>query len=368
MVEYDVLIVGAGLFGSVLADCLSKYNKNVLIVEKESKPGGTVATENINGITVHLHGAHIFRTNLEFIWDYVNELCHFEPFINTPIAIHDNCSYNLPFNMNTFSKLWNITTPEEAKNIIQQQIADYGLSGEPKNLEEYALSTVGKDIYEAFIRDYTEKQWNKPCSSLPVATMRRIPIRYTYNNNYYNCKYQGIPNAGYSTLIRRLLNHNNITLLCGIDGKSFVTNNPNIAKTIVYTGCIDEFFNYKFGRLEYRSLKFETSVIDTDDYQGVAVVNYSDLTVPYTRSIEHKHFLNQKSAVTVVTKEYPQDYNGKNIPYYPIESDENIVRYRQYLKLVPDNMMFAGRLGSYKYISMDETVDKAMSLAANLLR
>lgn len=367
MRKYDILIVGAGLFGSVLANCLAKYGKNVLIVEKEPEPGGTVATKNINGITVHLHGAHIFRTNLDFIWDYVNEFCYFKPFVNTPIAIHNGCAYNLPFNMNTFSKLWNITMPHEAKSIIQHQIDDYGLSEEPKNLEEFALSTVGKDIYEAFIRDYTEKQWNRPCSSLPVATMRRIPIRYTYNNNYYDCKHQGIPNIGYSTLISRLLGHSNITLLCGIDGKSFLLSNSNIAKKIVYTGCIDEFFDYTFGRLEYRSLRFETDVIDTDDYQGVAVVNYSDLTVPYTRSIEHKHFLNQKSDVTVITKEYPQDYNGMNVPYYPIESDENIILYKQYLKLVPSNMMFAGRLGSYKYISMDEAVNEAMTLA-NLLR
>ena len=230
------------------------------------------------------------------------------------------------------------------------------------------MSTVGRDVYEAFIRDYTEKQWNKPCTELPVETMRRIPIRYTYDNNYYTCKYQGVPNIGYSNMIKRLLNHCGITLLCGIDGKSFIAGNPNIADTIVYTGCIDEYFNYKFGRLEYRSLRFETEIIDVSDYQGVAVVNHSDLIVPYTRTIEHKHFLGQKSDVTVVTKEYPQDYNGTNIPYYPIESEENIARYKQYLKLVPSNMTFAGRLGSYKYTSMDETVANAISLANILVR
>ena len=368
MYKYDVLIVGAGLFGSVLAERLSSYGKNVLIVEKELQPGGTVATEDIKGITTHLYGAHIFRTNSINVYNYVTDICSFKPFVNTPIAIHNNCAYNLPFNMNTFSKLWNITTPQEAKSIIQRQIDEYGLDREPKNLEEYALSTVGRDVYEAFIRDYTEKQWNKPCTELPVETMRRIPIRYTYDNNYYTCKYQGVPNIGYSNMIKRLLNHCGITLLCGIDGKSFIAGNPNIADTIVYTGCIDEYFNYKFGRLEYRSLRFETEIIDVSDYQGVAVVNHSDLIVPYTRTIEHKHFLGQKSDVTVVTKEYPQDYNGTNIPYYPIESEENIARYKQYLKLVPSNMTFAGRLGSYKYTSMDETVANAISLANILVR
>lgn len=367
MNKYDVLIVGAGLFGAVLAERLSNCGKKVLIIEKEEKPGGTVATDVIQNITVHLYGAHIFRTNSSAIWKYINQFGQFKRFVNTPIAIHNNEAYNLPFNMNTFSKFWHITRPDEAEFIIRKQIKDYGLNREPRNLEEYAISTVGKDIYEAFIRDYTEKQWNKPCNALPVSIMRRIPIRYTYNNNYYADEYQGIPKLGYTNLVKNLLSSDNITLLCGIDGKSFVQSNPNIAKEIVYTGCIDDYFNYVFDDLEYRSLRFETVVHSVDNYQGVAVVNYSDRDVLYTRSIEHKHFLNEQSDVTIVTYEYPESYvKGFNVPYYPIENTVNAEKYRQYAELVPENMIFAGRLGSYKYTSMDETVGNAMMLAEKL--
>lgn len=367
MESYDVLIVGAGLFGSVLAERLSNYGKKVLIVEKEEKPGGTVATDTVHDITVHLYGAHIFRTSLSTVWNYINRFGQFKRFVNTPIAIHNNEAYNLPFNMNTFSKLWHITKPNEAKAIIRKQISDYGLNREPHNLEEYAISTVGSDIYNAFIREYTEKQWNKPCNVLPVSIMRRIPIRYTYDNNYYMDEYQGIPERGYSHIVENLLDSGNITLLCGIDGKLFVQNNPDVARHIVYTGCVDDFFNYSFGELEYRSLRFETTVHAADNYQGVAVVNYSDSDVPYTRSIEHKHFLDEQSDVTLVTREYPESYvRGVNIPYYPIENETNIMRYKQYLDLIPENMTFAGRLGSYRYTSMDETIENAITLAEQL--
>lgn len=366
MYKYDVLIVGAGLFGCVLAERLAHYNKNVLIVEKSSRPGGTIRTDDMCGITVHLYGAHVFRTNSSSVWNYINTFGRFKQFVNTPIAIHNNQAYNLPFNMNTFSKLWNVVTPQEAEAKIQQQIRDYGLNREPKNLEEYALSTVGKDIYETFIQEYTEKQWNKPCTDLPPSIMRRIPIRYTYDNNYYTEQFQGIPERGYSAIINNLLDYSNITLLCGVDGKSLVQSN-DIAKMIVYTGCIDDYFDYEFGELEYRSLNFETRILSVPNYQGVAVVNHSDKNVAYTRTIEHKHFLNQESNVTVVTEEFPKTYDRKtDVPYYPIESQENIEKYNRYLEYVPSYMIFAGRLGSYKYTSMDETIVNATSLAERI--
>ena len=363
---FDYLIVGAGLFGSVLANKLATNGAKVLVVERNAVVGGTVRTEWNHNICVHKHGAHIFRTNDKSVWEYVNSFVEFEPFINSPITVCKGSVYNLPFNMNTFSRLWNICTPTEAKTIIDKQTAEYGLVGEPKNLEEFALSTVGRDIYEMFIRGYTEKQWGKSCSSLPVSIMRRIPIRFTYDNNYYDAKYQGIPKLGYTELIQRLLEP--VTVFCGIDGSKFIKNNRSIANVCVYTGRIDEFYDFKFGKLAYRSLMFEEEFIpNVNNYQGNAVVNYADFEIPYTRIIEHKHFLKTDCSGTIISREYPKlAVVDSDYPYYPIEDSLNCKLYEQYARL-SDDIIFAGRLGRYKYFDMCDTVVSASKLADELL-
>ena len=359
---FDVLIVGAGLFGATLAHHLTNDGLKVLVVEKENNIGGTVRTESVNGICVHKHGAHIFRTNDRLLWNFVNEFDEFVPFINSPLAVHNNIIYNLPFNMNTFSRLWNIKSPEQAKAIIQTQIKEYGLDRAPNNLEEFALSTVGRDIYEAFIKEYSEKQWGRPCAELPANTMRRIPLRFTYDNNYYNERFQGIPSHGYSYVIERMLSES--VVLCGIDGKLFVRANPKIACVIIYTGCIDDFYDYMYGPLEYRSLRFKHEILSVDDFQGNAVVNYSDKDVDYTRIIEHKHFLNTECSGTVITKEYP---SVSGYPYYPIDDENNRAVYNKYLAMAKeDNIIFAGRLGSYKYYDMEDTISNAINLYLKL--
>lgn len=360
---FDYLIVGAGLFGATLAHYLTNAGRTVLVVEKKTKVGGTVRTECIDDIYVHKYGAHIFRTNDSLIWDYVNEFDTFVPFINSPLAIHNDTVYNLPFNMNTFSKLWDIRSPEEAKAIIHKQICEYGLVDEPKNLEEFALSTVGRDIYEAFIKEYSEKQWGRPCVELPPDTMKRIPLRFTYDNNYYDVKYQGIPTHGYSYIIDKMLCAS--TVFCGVDGRKLIEANPNICNKIIYTGCIDEYYNYQFSPLEYRSLRFEHERwFDIEDYQGNAVVNYSDKNVEYTRIIEHKHFLRTKCPNTITTREYPA-FSGD--PYYPIDDEKNRKLYNKYLALAErDNIIFAGRLGSYKYYDMSDTISEAFNLFLRL--
>lgn len=361
---FDYLIVGAGLFGATLAHILSTNGKRVLVVERKLNVGGTVYTEQCSNITIHKYGAHIFRTDDADIWHFFTKFSEFVPFINTPIAIHNGISYNLPFNMNTFSKLWGISTPEEAKRIIAEQTANYS-DKVPENLEEYALATVGKDIYSCFIKEYTEKQWNKRCSELPASTMGRIPIRFTYNNNYYNARYQGVPVNGYTFIINKMLSGS--VVLMGIDGKKFVENNKSIATRIIYTGRIDEFFDYKYGSLEYRSLKFEEKVFETDNVQGVAVVNWSDNSVPYTRSIEHKHFACDKSDITIVSYEYPVICDNKNDAYYPINTKTNNALYERYVAENYTDIIFAGRLGEYKYYDMADTLRQAIKLADKLL-
>ena len=362
---YDYLIVGAGLFGAVLADILTSSNKSVLVVEKKGVVGGTVYTDVEEGIVVHRYGAHIFRTNDKVVWDYINQFDTFYGFINTPIAIRNNVAYNLPFNMNTFSKLWNITTPAEAQAIITAQTEEFKQII-PSNLEEYALSVVGKDIYNYFIKDYTEKQWNKPCSLLPANTMCRIPIRLTYDNNYYTALYQGVPVGGYTPIISKMLSKSDVQF--NTDGKRFITDNPNIANKIIYTGRIDEYFDYVFGKLEYRSLRFEHRKFDMPNKQGVAVVNWSDKNIPYTRTIEHKHFLKTVSDKTIVSYEYPVMCDDKNEAYYPVNTADNNAIYDKYCKSNKTDIIFAGRLGNYVYTDMQDTIKNAFKLSKILLK
>lgn len=362
---YNYLIVGSGLFGSVCAYELNKANMKVLVVEKRNHIGGNVYTETENDITIHKYGAHIFHTSDKFVWDYINKFDTFNNYINSPIANYKGEIYNLPFNMNTFSKLWNITTPEQAGCRIKEEIEQSNIST-ISNLEEQAISLVGKTIYEKLIKGYTEKQWGKNCKDLPPEIIKRLPVRYTYNNNYFNDKYQGIPEHGYTYIIEKLLE--------GID----VITNTNylqeekmlnkLCKNVIYTGPIDEYYNYQFGKLEYRSLRFETELLDVSNYQGNAVVNYTDRKTPYTRIIEHKHFTDViNSKQTYITKEYPDEWNIMKEPYYPINNKDNNDLYTQYTNLKPrTNLIFGGRLGYYQYLDMDKIIDKALSLTRDI--
>lgn len=363
MKKFDYLIVGAGLFGSVVAHELTNMNKRVLVVDKKPHVGGTVYTETICDIQVHTHGAHIFRTDDKFIWEYMTQFCDFYPFINTPIAISGGIAYNLPFNMNLFAKLWNITKPEEAKSIIRKQILDATIPDKITNLEDYAISQVGTELYEKFIKEYTEKQWKKSCKDLPSSILNRIPVRYTYNNNYYNAKFQGIPTLGYTYIVEQLLKRADVWL--GTDGKQLAKD--RIADKVIYTGSIDEYFDYRLGKLEYRSVRFDHKIYAKDNLQGVAVVNWSDSSVPYTRSIEHKHFLGINNGnTTVISYEYPTACDENNEPIYPITSENNLCLYRKYLALTDDNIIFGGRLGSYKYYDMQDTIKNALQLVKSL--
>lgn len=362
---YDYLIVGAGLFGATLAYKLKTTGKRVLVIDKKDVVGGTVYTDVQENIPVHRYGAHIFRTDDADVWNFFTRFTEFVPFVNTPIAICKGVAYNMPFNMNTFAKLWNVTTPDEAKAIIKLQTSKYAETV-PGNLEEFALATVGYDIYDNFIKGYTEKQWNKPCSELPVSTMSRIPIRLTYNNNYYSARFQGVPINGYTPIILSMLD--GVDVLFNIDGEKFVKSNPTIANKIIYTGRIDEFFGFNLGKLEYRSLRFEHKVFDVENKQGVAVVNWSDADVPQTRTIEHKHFTGALSNKTVVSYEYPAECSNDNEAYYPINTDANNALYEKYLKMNNTGIIFAGRLGKYRYYDMSDTITEAIKLADKLLK
>ena len=357
--KYDYLIVGAGLFGATLADVLTRnYGKSVLVVERKPYVGGMCHTYKEQGITVHEFGAHIFRTDNKDIWEYLNDLVPFKPFVNSPLAYCQGKIYNLPFNMNTYNQLWGIIIPEDAENKIDKDCVYYSA---PKNLEEYALSKVGKTIYYKFIKEYTEKQWGKKCAELPASILGRLPLRFTYDNNYYTDKpYQGIPVTGYTELIDKMLEHSSVLL--GIrDWREY----EETARQIIYTGSIDEYYGYALGKLDYRSLRFETYVLDKPTLQGNAVVNYTTYEFPQTRRIEHKHFLNEESPVTIISYEYPEKYNGTNERYYPIETDDNLMLYHKYA-LIKNDVIFAGRLGSYKYTDMEQTVKLAMHLAFEL--
>ena len=352
--EYDYLVVGAGLFGSTFAYEMSKRGKKVLVIDRRNHTGGNIYCENIMGINVHKYGAHIFHTSSKKIWDYLNQFCEFNNYINSPVANYKGELYNLPFNMNTFTKLWSdVITPQDAQNKIESQKEE--LKGiEPKNLEEQAISLVGKDIYEKLIKGYTEKQWNKDCKDLPSFIIKRLPVRFTFNNNYFNDRYQGIPIGGYNVIIDKMLE--NVDVRLNVDYLKNKEEYNNLADNIIYTGMIDEYFDYQYGKLEYRSLKFETEILkDIDNYQGNAVINYTDRETPYTRIIEHKHFEFNESKGTVITKEYPCDWEVGKEAYYPVNDDKNLALYKKYEKLMNEekNIIFKGRLGSYKYYDMD---------------
>lgn len=360
--KYDYLIVGAGLFGAVFAHEAAKKGKKCLVLDRRDHIGGNVYTEEMEGIQVHRYGAHIFHTSDKRVWDYVNQFAEFNNYINAPIAIYKDELYNLPFNMNTFSKMWNVRTPKEAKEIIDSQIADLDIK-EPANLEEQALSLVGRDVYEKLVKGYTEKQWGRKCTELPAFIIRRLPLRFTYDNNYFNDRYQGIPIGGYTAIIEKLLAKADVVLGC--DYLKEKDKYRDVAKRIVFTGMIDEFFNYELGALEYRSVRFETEILDCPNYQGNAVVNYTDREVPYTRIIEHKHFEFGTSDKTVISREYSSEWTVGDEPYYPVNDERNAALYEKYRSLAEKegNVVFGGRLGAYKYYDMDKVILAALELA-----
>ena len=360
--QYDYLVVGSGLFGSVFAYEATKKGKKCLVIDKRSHIGGNVYTENIEGINVHKYGAHIFHTSNEEIWNYINQFAEFNRYTNSPVAIYKNELYNMPFNMNTFNKLWGVKTPQEAKAKIEAEKLEAGIV-EPKNLEEQAISLVGKTIYEKLVKGYTEKQWGKKATELPSFIIKRLPVRFIYDNNYFNDKYQGIPVGGYTAIIQKMLEGIEVKLNC-----NFFEHREEleqIAEKIVFTGAIDEFYNYKYGELEYRSLRFETEVVNEENYQGNAVVNYTEYEIPYTRIIEHKHFEYSTSPKTVITKEYPDTWVKGKETYYPINDEKNNALYEKYTSLAKENpnIIFGGRLGQYKYYDMDKVILEALNCA-----
>lgn len=359
MNNYDYLIVGAGLFGAVFACEATKAGKKCLVLDKRNHVGGNVYCENIEGINVHKYGAHIFHTNDKGLWDYVNQFVEFNHYVNSPLAHSKGKLFNLPFNMNTFYQLWGTKTPEEAKNKINEQIALYGVE-KPKNLEEQALSLVGKDIYENFIKEYTEKQWGRKATELPAFIIKRLPIRFTFDNNYFNDKYQGIPIGGYNKLIDGLLK--DIEVRVNTDYFSDKKNFDKMSKKVVFTGKIDEYFNYELGVLEYRSLHFESEILEIDNFQGNAVVNYNDASYDFTRIIEHKHFEFGKQSKTVITKEYPQEWDTNKEAFYPINNEKNQVLFEEYkkLSLKEEKVIFGGRLSEYKYYDMHQVIASAL--------
>ena len=348
---YDYLIVGAGLYGAVFASEMTKKGKRCLVIDKRDHIGGNVYTKDVDGIQVHQYGAHIFHTSDKKVWDYVNKLTEFNNYINSPVAVYKDELYNLPFNMNTFSRLWNLRTPKEVQAKIQEQIADLHIT-EPKNLEEQALSLVGTDVYEKLIKGYTEKQWGRDCKELPAFIIRRLPLRFTYDNNYFNDRYQGIPIGGYTQMVEKLLD--NIDVMLETDFFTYRKEHPDMFKKVVYTGMIDEYFDYCYGHLEYRTVRFETERLEEENHQGNAVVNYTEREVPYTRVIEHKHFAPEEE------REHPKDFTIE--PYYPVNDEKNSALYEQYAELAQKekDVIFGGRLGQYKYYDMDKVIRAAL--------
>ena len=363
---YDYLIVGAGLYGAVCAYELTKKRKKVLVIDKRNHIAGNIYTENIEGINVHKYGAHIFHTNEKWVWDYVNLFAEFNNYVNQPVARYKNECYNLPFNMNTFTKLWpDVFAPSEAYNRIEEEKKAYNVEN-PQNLEEQAINLVGPTIYEKLIKGYTAKQWGRPCSELPAFIIKRLPVRFTFDNNYFNDRYQGIPVGGYTKIIEKMLDGVDVKLNC-----DFFKNKDELlssAKNVIYTGAIDEYFGYCYGPLEYRTVRFETEVLNTNNYQGNAVINYTDYEVPYTRIIEHKHFeFDTTSPKTVISKEYSTDWKLGMEPYYPVNNDKNNELYLKYKELADSsNVYFGGRLGGYKYYDMDDTIMAAFKLLGDL--
>ncbi len=365
--HYDYLIVGAGITGAVFAHEATHHGKTCLVIDRRNHIAGNIYTSNINGINVHQYGAHIFHTSLQHVWTFVNRFAEFNHYVNAPIARFHNELYNLPFNMNTFSQMWGIRTPEEAQAKIEEQKAAEGITN-PQNLEEQALSLVGRDIFEKLVKEYTEKQWGRDCKDLPTSIIKRLPVRFTYDNNYFNDRWQGIPIGGYTAMVHRMLHDTEVLL--NTEYRSFIHEHKGIADRIIYCGPIDEFYDYQLGTLEYRSLRFETETVETDNWQGNAVVNYTSHEVPWTRIIEHKHFEFGKDINgndirgSIITREYPATWEPGDEPYYPINDERNTKLYEQYAQLArqEENVMFAGRLGEYKYYDMDKAIDAAMSL------
>ena len=363
--NYDLVIIGAGLYGCVCAHEASKRGLKVLVADRRRHIGGNCYTKDVDGINVHMYGAHIFRTSKREIWDYIRQFAEFNNFVNSPVAVHKGKLYNLPFNMNTFYQMWGVTTPAEARAKIDEQRKE--ITHTPINLEEQAISLVGRDVYEVLIREYTEKQWGRPCNQLPASILRRLPVRLTFDNNYYRDPYQGIPIGGFTRIFEKMLagcdvrlgvNHRTIQRDCG-------------KSAVIFTGAIDEYFDYCYGPLEYRSLRFEHDRHDeTDNLQGVAVVNYNDLSVPYTRTIEHKHFEFGTQPFTIITREYPQEWKPGEEPYYPINDPKNQSRYEQYAALAKQqpHVTFGGRLGNYSYTDMQDTIANALTHSDQILR
>ena len=361
MKKYDYLIVGAGLFGAVFAHEMTKEGKKCLVIDKRDHIAGNIYCENVEGINVHKYGAHIFHTSDKVVWEYINQFAEFNNYINSPVARYKDELYNLPFNMNTFSKMFGIKTPAEAKAKIQEEIEELGIT-EPKNLEEQALSLAGRSVYEKLVKGYTEKQWGRKCTELPAFIIKRLPFRFVYDNNYFNDRYQGIPVGGYTAIVEKMLEGTEVRT--GIDFFEFRKENPEIAEKIIFTGMIDEYFGYQLGALEYRSVRFETEVLDCENYQGNAVVNYTEREVPYTRIIEHKHFEFGKQEKTVISREYSSEWKDGMEPYYPVNDKENSELYAQYKNLADqeEDVIFGGRLAEYKYYDMAPIIEKALAM------
>ena len=381
MKRYDYLIIGCGLYGSVIAEQLTRSSRSCLVIDKRSHVGGNVYTEKVRDIIVHKYGAHIFHTNNKTVWDYINSFSEFNRYTNSPLANYKGELYSLPFNMNTFYQIWGVTTPEAAQKKIEEQKQDAiekmysaGIT-EPRNLEEQAICLIGKDIYEKLIKGYTEKQWGRKCTELPAFIIKRLPVRFVFDNNYFNDKYQGIPMGGYTQIIEKMLD--GIEVKLNYDYFEHKQELDNIAEKIVFTGPIDKYYDYKFGELEYRSLRFEEEELNIQNYQGNAVVNYTEYEVPYTRIIEHKHFeyaksLGQEDTIskTIITREYPDTWNREKEAYYPINNDKNNELYQKYADLASKdkNVIFGGRLGMYKYYDMDKVISEALKCVEENLK
>ncbi len=363
--KYNYLVVGSGLFASIFAYEANKRGKKCLVIEKRNHIGGNIYTEEIEGINVHKYGAHIFHTSNKKVWEYINQFVEFNRYTNSPIARYKNEVYNMPFNMNTFNKLWGVFTPEEAKAKIQEELNEVNID-EPRNLEEQAIKLVGKTIYDKLVKGYTEKQWGMKATELPPFIIKRLPVRFIYDNNYFNDTYQGIPIGGYTQIIEKMLD--GIEVKTNYDFFEYKEELKDIAEKIVFTGPIDQYYDYCYGELEYRSVRFETEILDKENYQGNAVVNYTEYEVPYTRIIEHKHFEFGTQPKTVISREYSVKWDKSKEPYYPINNEKNDALYKKYKQLADkdENVIFGGRLGQYKYYDMDKVIEQALSLVEKI--
>ena len=363
---YDYLIVGAGLYGAVFAQEAKKAGKTCLVIDKRDHIAGNIYTKDVEGIQVHQYGAHIFHTNNKEVWDYVNQFATFNRYTNSPVANYHGELYNLPFNMNTFNKMWGVVTPAEAQAKIEEQRREANIT-EPKNLEEQAISLAGRDIYEKLVKGYTEKQWGRPCTELPAFIIKRLPLRFTFDNNYFNALYQGIPVEGYTALVAKMLE--GIEVRLGVDYLADKANLDRLADKVVYTGPIDAYFGLRLGYLEYRSVRFETEVLDMENFQGNAVINYTDRETPYTRIIEHKHFVFGTQPKTVISREYSSEWKPGDEPYYPVNDEKNGELYQQYKALADaeSKVIFGGRLGEYKYYDMDKVIESALGKVKEVL-